>query len=873
MFHLFPLGALLLSGDGAILDANPAACRNSGYEPRELTERNVRDLVPAEDREKVEEALERLRRGEDLPGPVRVVHADGSVHWKEVYGAALGAGRGKFLLVIKDISTEVEARHSLEISEGRLRLILANTTDISFRMEAEKGYTFVSPAVEHILGYPPEAYYRDPLFHRRITLRGDLDKIERIFSSLGARERPPERVVVKQVHRDGRVVYLDYSLTFEVDESGKVVAFEGLARDVTARTLAEKELKRRETIFRTIYHSAPVMIMAFDEGGGILLWNRECREKIGWSSDEIMNSDDPLGQLFSDTETRDRFFEHALLGEGTYSRWEVRTRAGEKRLQDWASFKLESGNIVSVGVDMTDYETANEAIRRSELKLRQIIDLVPHFIFAKDDSGKILTANRAMADFHGTTVEAMLGKTDADFYPAELARAFHEQDLDVIRRGRPRLIPEETVVDHNGRDRVFQTIKIPFTSTGTPRPSVLGVAMDITERKRMEEELIRTSKIETIGLMAGGIAHDFNNILTGIAGQISLAKMRAGGNQEIIQKLERAERGIRQARNLTRELLSFSRGETPNLVPVDLAAVIRENLDIALSGSEVVSRIEIDPELKPVLGDRGQLGQVIHNLAINAKQAMKGRGTLVLRAGNVTVRDGKIPGLGAGEYVCLTSSDTGPGISPAHLEKMFEPFYTTKRTGAGLGLAVVNSIVRKHQGAIVASSIPGKGATFTVYLPASDAPPPGEGEHPVTPGCGSGRILHVDDEPEVREGVREMLELLGYRVSSAESGERGIELYREARKQGDPYVAVLLDLVMPDGIGGKETARALRKENPDACLIAASGFSNDTAIVDPRGNGFDASLSKPFMLGELNRVIERACAGRQAPPEGAETNP
>ncbi len=481
-----------------------------------------------------------------------------------------------------------------------------------------------------------------------------------------------------------------------------------------------------------------------------------------------------------------------------------------------------------MGVDTTEREDIQRELRLGEARLRQIIDLVPHFVFSKSERGEFLLANRAVADFYGVGVEGLVGKTDYDFVPAEEADRFQEMDLEVIRTGKAKPWFEEEITNKQGQKMILLTTKIPFASALDLRPAVLGVSIDITERKQLEAELFKRAKLDSIGMLAGGIAHDFNNILAGILGHISLAELLASDKPEVTAKTAKAREGIARARHLTQQLLTFSRGGEPVLEPLRLDRLLREAVEFALSGSRTTPAIHIREGLSGVLGEAGQLNQVFYNLALNAAQAMPEGGTFRVDADNVQLRKGEIPALPPGRYVRIRARDEGEGIPPEILHEIFDPFFTTKSRGVGLGLAVAYSIVRRHHGLIKAESTPGKGALFTIYLPAVEAREDNGGHSDeLAPVPGSGRVLIVDDEEAIRESIGALLSQLGYEPVAAARGEDGLKTYRKALSGGKPFRAVILDLTMPGGWSGEKTAAEIRKVHPQACLISSSGYSND----------------------------------------------
>jgi len=379
---------------------------------------------------------------------------------------------------------------------------------------------------------------------------------------------------------------------------------------------------------------------------------------------------------------------------------------------------------------------------------------------------------------------------------------------------------------------------------------------DITERKKMEEELLKGQKLESLGVLAGGIAHDFNNLLTGIIGYVDLAMKTVAPGDKMHGWLESAKKASVRAQNLTQQLLTFARGGEPVKKLLSIRELIEESAGFVLSGSNVKCEYHYKENLWPVNADKGQVSQVIQNIILNGAQSMPSGGIITVRAENVVLGENDPVPLAPGNYVKMVFTDQGPGISKKDQAKIFDPYFTTKQQGNGLGLTICHSIVSKHRGTITVESKPGAGTSFAVFLPArSSSVPKADMELPCSELHGTGRVLVMDDEEQVRDIVGEMLCHLGYEPSFARDGAEALELYQKAMRNTVPFDAVIMDLTIPGGMGGKEAIAMLLQMDPGVKGIVSSGYSNDPVMAEYNEYGFRGVVTKPFDIEQLSRVL------------------
>ncbi|MBI3415515.1 MAG: response regulator [Verrucomicrobia bacterium] len=412
------------------------------------------------------------------------------------------------------------------------------------------------------------------------------------------------------------------------------------------------------------------------------------------------------------------------------------------------------------------------------------------------------------------------------------------------------------MTDRSGHERLVAASAAPIHHSSQSRLGTVLVFRDVTIQERMAREMLKASKLESLTLLAGGIAHDFNNILTAVIGNLTLAATFPEDPKQPAW-LSEANKASLRARDLTQQLLTFAKGGVPLKKTARLQETIRESTQFALHGANVRAVFALPENLWAAEADTGQLSQVIHNLVLNAVQAMPGGGDIQVRAENLQLAAESSLPLPGGNYVRISIQDQGGGIEPAHLPRIFDPFFTTKRTGSGLGLATCYSIIQKHHGHITLDSQLGSGTTFHIYLPASDKPAPlAEAACFSPPARGAGRLLVMEDDPALRTCIHSMLDRLGYEVCIARNSEETLSSYRATRHSHEAFDAVILDLTIRGGGGARETLEKLRAEEPGIKAIVSTGYANNPAVEDYRQLGFSGVITKPYTLEQLATVLK-----------------
>ena len=632
-----------------------------------------------------------------------------------------------------------------------------------------------------------------------------------------------------------------------------------------ARILHTQEMLRqreqRIEFLAEIIRTSPLSVIVSDPDWAITYVNQAAETLYGYEAEELIGKKPGI----LNTDPGSTILQRRVLstvGRGVVWRGEIigRKKNGG-RLDLHASIyglKDHTGETfayVGFQEDIGDRIKSETALRRSERRYRGLADLLPQVVCEADQNGVLSFVNtNGLETFGyrredlstGLSVFQMLVPEDVE----DIKERFHR-----VLRGETLGGSEHTALRRDGTTFPIMIYASPIVHGGAT-VGVRAIVVDITERKKVEAELQKMQRLESLGVLAGGIAHDFNNILTGVLGNISFATMDGSLSPRIAKRLEAAEDATIRAGNLTQQLLTFSKGGKPIRKPLNLAALLRNTVEFALSGSDLACEFEVEDGLCTVEADESQLYQVINNLVINAKQATPGGGLLRVGAENLTLGQGSGLPLEPGRYVSFSVQDEGGGIAPAHLERVFDPYFSTKQEGSGLGLAVSYSIINRHEGHITAESELGVGATFRIYLPASEAPLPTETPvmRPV-PADRPVKVLLMDDEEVVQEVVGDVLTDLGYEVTFALNGEEAIRCYAEAAGSGRPFDVAILDLTIPGGTGGKECCERLVQMDPDVKAIVSSGYSDDPVMANFRKYGFRAAIPKPYRIPKLCAVI------------------
>jgi two-component system cell cycle sensor histidine kinase/response regulator CckA len=489
------------------------------------------------------------------------------------------------------------------------------------------------------------------------------------------------------------------------------------------------------------------------------------------------------------------------------------------------------------------------------------LSLIGDAVITTDGHGSIVLANSIAEHLTGWHRDETIGRNVEEIFTLIDPNTSVQQPSPVSEvlstEKEVRLTCRKILISRDGTKRFITDSASPIFSKDGHMMGTIMIFRDETAKEQADLERARASKLDSIGILAGGIAHDFNNMLAGISLNLSLASEMLG-KSPATELLKQASNAAVEARYLTQQLLTFSKGGTPQRQPLNFAPLISKAAKFALQGSSTRIQYDIEPHLPAVEGDPLQLRQVVQNIVINGMQAMSSAGRLEVTARLVKLTEKSIPLLKAGSYVEVAFTDHGPGIGREHLEKIFDPYFTTKATGTGLGLAVTYSIMRAHNGMITVESQTNVGTTFTLFLPASNKKAYDiiSGPMPIL-GKGKGRILIMDDNEEILAAMTKGLELFGYEVTPTSGSKEAIDAFSAAEEESRCYSAVIFDLTLPGDISGVETLAYLRQVNPGVRAVLSSGYSDNEVMANYAHYGFQMKLVKPFTIQQLGQTLEK----------------
>lgn len=652
----------------------------------------------------------------------------------------------------------------------------------------------------------------------------------------------------------------------ETTREGLMQELQALKQQVSAMRQMENKIYEAELRYRTLFEQSSDGILVIDTNGKFIEFNDAAHLMLGYTREEFKALSVP--DINTDSIEKIQACIGRLLQDGKAT-FEVKYKAKDGSVRDIRVFSrvlVISGQRLfhSIWKDITEQKKTEEGLHRSQEFIKNILDTVDEGFIVIDQDYRIISANNAYYKLTNLRAEDVFTKHCYEVSHRRQSPCYEDGEECAVRRSFETGEPHSCVhrhVDGEGSSIFVETKSYPLRDASGAITSVIEVINNVTEKQLLEEQLLRNQKLEAVGLLAGGIAHDFNNLLQGVFGNISLARQLSVKDGTIHQLLNDAERALNLSRNLTHQLLTFSKGGEPVKSVMALEHLMQDSVKFALSGSKVDFQFSLDKALWLVEVDAGQISQVIQNIVLNASDAMEQRGTVRIGAQNVVHhKTGALP-LDKGNYVKITIKDSGAGISADHLAKIFDPYFTTKQKGSGLGLATSYSIIKKHKGLLTVQSEPGVGSTFTIYLPAAACQSLPAKEPAQSLVRGKGKILFMDDDTIIRAVAGYMLTTLGYEADIVENGEQAVVKYADAVSSRKPYDAVILDMTVRGGMGGTDALDKIREIDPAVKAIVSSGYSDDPLTLRYHDYGFKAILPKPYELGELSRVLHALLNG------------
>jgi PAS domain S-box-containing protein len=793
---------------------------------------------------------------------------DGETRWMYGLGAAEFADNGSIrslIGTIQDISERKEAEEKLRKSDERNRLFFeSHLVGMAISLPG-KQWQQANDKLCQMLGYSREELMTKtwPELTHPDDVALELENFELLLSGALDSYSIEKRIVRK----NGEIVPTNLSVGCLRHADGSVDYLLAILEDITAQQLVGLKREEDRRFLQTILDSISDFIFYKDKNGIFLGCNEAYATRyIGMPKDLIIghpdkdfNSDEELVRKYVESDRKVMESGRPVLLKPL-----ITLANGQKALIEVLKAPLfnaqgEVNGVIGVARDMTEHHLALEAITREKETAQRYLDIAGVMFCALNRAGEIILINRKGSEILGYADNELLGQNWFDVCLPEEVRARVKEVFALQLAGElaPVEFYENSVINQKGEKRL-----IAFHNTllrdEAGISGVLFSGEDITDKSLMQNELLKNQKLESLGVLAGGIAHDFNNILTGIVGNISLARMNIDNAGKAGQLLENAEKASLRASSLATQLLTFAKGGTPIKKRVSVVPIVEEAMSLALRGANVKGIVTAPESIHVIDADEGQLSQVFNNLIINAVQAMPGGGTLTVTAENYSLKDTNEYLLPQGEYIMLSFSDQGCGIPEEEQKKIFDPYFTTKSGGNGLGLASANSILIRHGGHIGVKSVIGQGTTFTILLPSiaeTFSKCQAATGSLTTEDHGGGTILVMDDERMILDIATDMLEHLGYRAVTCENGAEAVAAYKDGQTLGAPFAAVIMDLTIPGGMGGKEAAVQILAIDPQARLVVSSGYSNDPIMANYGSHGFAGAVTKPYTVAQLSYLL------------------
>lgn len=636
-------------------------------------------------------------------------------------------------------------------------------------------------------------------------------------------------------------------------------------------------LRKSEKKYRAIYNAPTDAIFILDlKNGRILDANKAMLMMFGYKENELgtltfaqLSSGKPP---YTEQEANKRM-KRAVEKGSQFFEWLARKSNGECF---WVEISLRLTDIekqkqlIAIVRDVHIRKTAERELATEKEQLSVTLRSIGDGVITTDIQGRIILMNRVAENLTGWRQVEAVGRIITDVFHTlhpDTEKPTGNPVEKILSAGQIVEPTDEIIlVTRDGKKRNIMNSGAPIMDMNRIVSGAVIVFRDITGKKKLEEEFFKINKLESVGVLAGGIAHDFNNILTAILGNVSLAEQHLEDKELTDHLLKKMKKAALRAQDLTSQLITFSHGGRPVLKTTFLDPLIRDSAEYILHGSNVKVSYDIPVDLWPVEIDPQQINQVIQNLVLNARQAMKEKGNLEITCRNIENCNSSNE-IDSKQCVRITITDNGCGITAEALPKIFDPYFTTKNDGSGLGLSICHSIIKKHGAHISVQSVPESGTTFTVTLPVipdKNAEQPSQERKDMTISYQQKRILIMDDDQMIVELSKQILEHLGHEVVASKDGETALEYYQKAMIENNPFDIVIMDLTIPGGMGGKETIKELMRIDPDARAVVSSGYSHDPVMAEYWKYGFKAVIVKPYQVEDLKKVIQETLQSKTA---------
>ncbi len=798
-----------------------------------------------------------------------------------------------FMPVVGLLAYLVEQHRALGVEQEKtqkqklaLVSVIEGTNAGTWEWNIPNGAAIINERSANIIGYTLEEI--SPVNNntwQKFCHADDLKKSEELLHKHFSGELEYYECEIRMLHKNGSWVWvLTRGRVSLWDGDGVALLMSGTHQDITKRKQAEEELiKHREHLeelvdkrtlaltesestLRTLIDTTGTAYHVIDEHGNILEANQEYVRLSGHRKFTEIKGHNILEWTAEHDRVRNTLEVARCYRQGTIRNLEIDYVDSEEHFTpveiNASVFKKKDQTLILAMIrDITERKKAEAALAAEKELLFVTLRSIGDAVITTDTEGRITSLNRVAEKLTGWVEEEARGQSSREVFNI-ISEKNGERCASPVQMVMEQgsiigLASHTALIAKDGSRRVIADSGAPIRDRNSKIVGVVVVFRDISNEQRMEEELLKVKKLESVGVLAGGIAHDFNNILAAILGNIELAGMSIDSASEAQPLLLEAKKASIRAKDLTQQLLTFAKGGDPVKTTASLGNIIVDSANFVLHGSSVVCNYNIPKDLWHVDVDTGQISQVIQNIIINADQAMPDGGVIKVSCENITDIEKENVALPGQKFIKIAIADTGSGIPQKHIDRIFDPYFSTKQTGSGLGLAICHSIINKHDGNLSVQSTADKGTTFTIYLPVSTqtAHESGRFKQDIVEAECKASIMVMDDDVMVLDIAKRMLERFGHKVVLAENGQEAIELYREHFKSDHPVDAIIMDLTIPGGMGGKDAVQEILRINPEAKVVVASGYSNDPVMARYHDYGFNASISKPFMLADLRKVI------------------